>query len=138
MRYLRVEPGGELRPYDGERPFRAIVVVEESVSPVWRAIASKWLVDAGCLYLVAWGRECSLWDDSVDRANLEAFDFGEIPDRKLVMTTWHEREPLREVFRFAKNHALPADSSVKIAETLILHVSRVDREQEYARLYAAA
>jgi hypothetical protein len=54
------------------------------------------------------------------------------------MTTWHEHEPLKDVFWFAKNSAFVADSSVEVAETLIFHVSRVDRRQEYAQLYAAA
>jgi hypothetical protein len=94
-----------LKPYDGARPFRAVVVVEEPVSAEWRAVASRWLVDADCLYMMAWGHECSLWDDSVDFANLEVFNFGEVPDRNFVM---------------------------------IFHVSRVDRRQEYAQLYAAA
>ena len=138
MRYLRVEPGSSLSPYDGGRPFRAIVVVQESVSPDWRALVSKWLVDVDCLYVMAWGHDCSLWNDSVDWANLEAFDFGEIPERHFVMTTWHESEPLQAVFWFAKNAAFTADPSIEIAETLVLHVSRVDREAEYANLYAAA
>jgi len=138
MRYLRVEPGAALNPYDGARPFRAVVVVEEVVSPEWRAVVSKWLVDADCLYMLAWGRECSLWDDSVDLANLQAFDFGEIPDRHFVMTTWHERESLSEVFEFEKRLALPADPTVTVAETLIFHVSRTNKGEELATLYAAA
>jgi hypothetical protein len=138
MRYMRVEPGNGLKPYDGARPFRAVVVVEEAVSPEWRAAASKWLVDSDCLYMMAWGQECSLWDDSVDLANIAAFNFGEIPERHFVMTTWHEHEPLEEVFWFAKNLAFTAGSRVEIADTVILHVSRVDREEEYATLYAAA
>ena len=138
MRYLRVEPGAALNPYDGARPFRAVVVVEEVVSPEWRAAVSKWLVDADCLYMLAWGRECSLWDDSVDLANLQAFDFGEIPDRHFVMTTWHERESLSEVFEFEKRLALPADPTVVLSETLVLHVSRTNKGEEIATLYAAA
>src|SRR5262245_22351045 len=138
MRYVRVEPGSPLKPYDGARPFRAVVVVEEPVSAEWRDIASKGLVDADCLYMMALGHECAVWDNSVDLATLQVFDFGEIPDRHFIMTTWHEREPLEEVFCFAKNSAFASDASVEIAETLILHVSRVDREQEYAKLYAAA
>lgn len=99
---------------------------------------SKWLVDADCLYMMAWGHECSLWDDAVDLANIDKFGLGEIPDRHFVMTTWHDRESLKEVFWFAKNSAFVADSSIEIAETLILHISRIEREQEYAPLYAAA
>ena len=138
MRYLRVELLGSLRPYDGPRPFRAVVVLEESVSPEWRATISNWLVDADCLYMMSWGLECSLWNDSVDWANLKRFDYGEIPDRHFIMTTSHEHEQLEEVFWFAKNLARAADSSVEITETLILHVSHIDREPVYAKFYAAA
>jgi hypothetical protein len=136
MRYVRVEPNGSLEPYQGGRPFRAIVVVEEAVEPTWQSIASKWLVDSGCVYMLAWGRECSSWDTSVDLANLQAYDYGDIPDDGFVMTTWHEQEPLSEVFWFAKNCAFA--ETVEIVDTVVFHVSRVDRNEEYSQLYAAA
>jgi hypothetical protein len=113
-------------------------VVEEPVTVEWRALVSRWLVEADCLFMMAWGHECSLWDDSVDFANLERFDFGDVPDRHFVMTTWHEKESLNEVFWFAKHAAYVVDSSVEVAETVIFHVSRLDQHDEYARLYAAA
>ena len=53
--------------------------------------------------------------------SIAAFNFGEIPERHFVMTTWHEHEPLEEVFWFAKNSASTASSSVEIADTVILH-----------------
>jgi hypothetical protein len=136
MRYLRVEPNEALKPYDGGRPFRAIVVVEDAVEPEWQSVASKWLVDSGCVYMLAWGQRCSSWDTSVDLANLAAFDYGQIPEDRFVMTTWHEDEPLSEVFWFAKNCAFAA--TVEIVDTLVFHVSRSDRSKEYAHLYAAA
>ena len=136
MRYLRVEPDSALEPYEGGRPFRAIVVVEDVVEPAWQSTASNWLVNSGCVYMLAWGRECSSWDTSVDLANLQAFDYGDIPDDHFVMTTWHEHESLSEVFWFAKNCAFAA--TVEIVDTLLFHVSRRDRKQEYAQLFAAA
>jgi hypothetical protein len=138
MRYLRVQPNGELKAYDGPRPFRAVVIVEEPVSPEWQFAASKWLVEAGCLYMLAWGRDCSSWDDSVDLANLQAFDFGDIPPNEFVMTTWHEEDSLAEVFQFAKQHATPMSPEVAIVDTLIFHVGSIDRGREYAELFAAA
>jgi hypothetical protein len=136
MRYLRVEPNGALAPYAGERPFRAVVVAEEAVSPEWQALASKWLVASGCLYMLAWGRECSSWDDSVALANSQAFDYGDIPDDAFVMTTWHDKESLREVFWFAKSSAFV--ETVEIVETVVFHVSHRDRSTEYAELFAAS
>jgi hypothetical protein len=138
MRYLRVEPDGELAPYDGARPFRAVVVVDAEVSPEWQFAASKWLVRSGCLYMLAWGRDCSSWDDSVDTASVVLADAGEAPESELVMTTWHEHEPLSEVFEFAKSLAFAADPKVTLVETVVFHVSSVDRGEEYRELYAAA
>jgi hypothetical protein len=136
MRYLRVNPNGSLEQYDGGRPFRAIVVVEDTVQPEWQSVASKWFVDSGCLYMLAWGQDCSSWDTSVDLANLQAFDYGQIPGDRFVMTTWHEHEPLSEMFWFAKNCAVAA--TVEIVDTLVFHVSRTGRKKEYAHLYTVA
>ncbi len=138
MRYLRVAPESELAPYDGARPFRAVVVVEAEVSPAWQFAASKWLVSSGCLYMLAWGRDCLSWDDSVDIASVVLAEAGERPESELVMTTWHEHESLSEVFDFAKRFAVAADPRVRIVETLAFHVSAVDRGGEYRELYAAA
>jgi hypothetical protein len=131
MRYLRVEPEGKLAPYDGVRPFRAVVVVEAAVSPEWQLAASKWLVRSGCLYMLAWGRQCSSCDDSVDIASIALAEAGEVSASELVMTTWHQNELLSEVFEFAKGSAVAADPQVAIAETLVFHVSSVDRSKEY-------
>jgi hypothetical protein len=138
VQYLRVGPNEKLTAYDGPRPFRAVVVVEDSVTPEWRMAASRWLVASGCLYMLAWGVDCSSWDDSVELANREIFDFGDIPDEAFVMTTWHEDESLADVFEFAKQLALPASGNVEIEETLVLHVSPIDRRREYEELFASA
>jgi len=138
VRYLRIEPNATLSAYDGRQPFRAVVVLEADVTAEWRMAASRWLVESGCLYMLAWGVDCSRWNDSVDLANLEAFDFGDIPDEAFVMTTWHQDEPLSDVFEFAKRFALPASENVAIEETLVFHVSAIDRGREYEELFAAA
>jgi hypothetical protein len=69
---------------------------------------------------------------------LQAFDFGDIPDQEHVMTTWHDGDSLDEVFQFAKQRANPMSPDIAIVETLIFHVSSVDRGGEYAELFAAA
>jgi len=138
MRYLRLEPNGPLPLYDGPRPFAAIVAIEAEVTSEWQWKVSKWLVESGCLYMLAWGRDCSSWDDSVDYANLEAFSYEDIPDEYFVMTTWHERDSLSDVFEFAKTCANPASDNVELKETVILHISTVDKRHEYKLLYDAA
>ena len=115
------------------KPFKAIVVVEDRSSPEWQAQASRWLVDSGCLYMMAWGEDCSSWDDSVDLANLEGFDFGDIPDDEFVMTTWHKNEPLREVFWFAK--VVADHPAVKLDNILILHICADDKRAKFDILF---
>jgi hypothetical protein len=71
--------------------------------------------------MMAWGLECSSWDDSVDISNLKLFDYGEIPDDQFVMTTWHTDEPLSEVFWYSKNTAL--HPTIEIERTLLVHIA---------------
>lgn len=136
IKYLQLKPGSELPDVSDLRPFRTIVVIDEEVTPAWQAKVSVWLVESGCLYVVAWGKECSAWDDAVDMANMRAFDYSGIPDDRFVMTTWHDKEPLIDVFWFSKHHAL--HSTVELAHTLVLHVSSQNREQEFLLDYAKA
>ncbi len=83
--------------------------------------------------MMAWGEDCASWDDSVDLANLEGFDFGEIPDDEFVMTTWHENEPLRQVFWFAKEVA--NHPAVKLDNFLILHIGADDKRAKFDLLF---
>jgi hypothetical protein len=38
-----------------------------------------------CRYMLAWGNECGTWHGSVDEANLERYDYEDMPDEELVM-----------------------------------------------------
>ena len=86
-------PAGKQPPELPAALSRVIVIVEDEVTDEWRDHISEWIVRLGCLYMMAWGKDCSKWDDSVDFANLEQHDFGDIPDNNFVMTTWHEADP---------------------------------------------
>lgn len=113
-----------------------VVVVDVDVSNEWRNSISDWIVDCGCLYMLAWGVDCSAWDDSVDWANIGRFDFENISAEQSVMTTWHEDEPLDEVFRFSKelaNHA-----SIPLDHTVILHISETSQQDKILKLYESA
>lgn len=118
-----------------ESPSRVVVIVEAPVTPTWQHAVSRWLVEGGCLYMMAWGLDCSSWDDSVDMANLEMFDFEPIPEERFVMTTWHEEDPLQEVFWYAKN--LAHHPMVEVESTVLLHISAQPREAELLAAYAA-
>ena len=134
--YVHLLPGAEPPERVVSAPFRAVVVAEEVVSPEWRAMVSAWLVKTGCLYMSAWGTDCSAWDTSVDIANIQAHGYEEIPEDKFVMTTWHENEVLAEALWFAKNNA--HHPSVAIQNTLLVHVSQVERENELLASFTEA
>ena len=125
--YLHL-PAGHIPPSLEEyRPFKAVLVIEQPVAAEWQALVSKWLVQSGCLYMMAWGHDCSSWDDSVDYANLSAFNFEEIPGDAFVMTTWHAEEPLREALWFAAHNAF--HPTMPLNHTVIVHISQ-DRKAE--------
>lgn len=134
--YLQIRPGGELPDISRLSPFIAVLAVDEIVDEMWRWEVSRWLVGAGCRYLLAWGKHCESWAESVDDANLEAFDYEDIPADKLVMTTWHEDEELEEVFWFAKNRA--RHPGLVLGTTIVLHVTQVGKREAIETLYASA
>lgn len=82
---------------------------------------------------MAWGVECSTWDDSIDLANIQEFDYEDIPEDKFVFTTWHEDEPLKEVYWFSKNNAL--HPKVDLKNTVIVHVSNNNKEKAFLAEY---
>jgi hypothetical protein len=86
--------------------------------------------------MMAWGADSSAWDDSVDRANLAVFNYGEIPDARFVMTTWHDDEPLSETFWFAEHAAW--HPVVPLDETVIVHVGASAREAVLLQAYEDA
>ena len=130
--YQPIAEAGPLPDGVVSAPFKCVVVIESEVSLARQSEISCWLVEAGCLYMMAWGPGCSSWDDSVDWANLEKFDFNEVPDEKFVLTTWHESEPLQEVFEFSKFSAM--HPTAEMQDTLILHINGKDKAQEFTRM----
>ena len=117
-------------------PFRALIVSEVKVAQEWRNGIAEWLLDSGCLYVVAWGAECEDWHDTVDWTNLERFDFGDVPDDKFVMTTWHPDDPLSEAMWFAGQCAFHPD--IELGETVILHIASEARKAEMMDAYLAS
>jgi hypothetical protein len=134
--YIHLEPSGPLPDLAHLSPFRAMVVVEAFVTAAWQDAASSWLVQSGCLYMMAWGQHCSSWDDSVDMANLEHFEFGDIPEDRSVMTTWHTDEPLSEAMSFCKRHA--THPTVSLSHTVLLHIAECSDAERLLKEYAEA
>ncbi len=126
IKYINIYPEDALPNISEYYPFKAIVIIEEQITQKWQMEVSRWLVNEGCLYMMAWGHKCSSWDDSVDMANLENFDFKKVPDDKFVMTTWHEDEPLKEVFWYSKFNAFHPTKDIENA--LLIHISKENKE----------
>ena len=136
MTYIQLQPESALPDISRLAPFRCVVVVEDVPTSDWQTKVSCWLVRSGCLYMMAWGNGCSSWDDSVDMANLAEFNYEAIPEDRFVMTTWHKDDSMSEVFWFSKNCAHHAD--VDIQNTVILHISAVNRESDFRKAYEGA
>ena len=85
--------------------------------------------------MMAWGRKCSDWDTSVDLANLAKFDYGEIPDDNVVVTTWHPNESLKETFWFSERCDHP---SLRLERTYVVHIAPESRATELLKTFRAA
>lgn len=134
--YLHLS-GGEFPPIlEGFYPYRSIVVIEEKVTTEWQYDVSEWLVESGCRYMLAVGDSSSEWDDSVDVVNLEQYDYGEMPDDALVVTSWHENETFAEVAALAKNSV--SHTGLEIENTLLLHISAKEAEYSLLKQYENA
>ena len=124
--YIHLKQSSELPDISSLAPFKCVVVIEDTIQPERRTEISEWLVKSGCLYMMAWGPDSSTWDDSVDQANLDVVGYQEIPESKFVMTTWHDNEPLSEVFWFCKRGAI--HPAVELETVLLLHLSNESRQ----------
>ena len=135
IKYIQVKPNSEPPNISTLKPFRAVVISEENVSSTWQVKISDWLINSGCLYMLAWGVSCSAWDDSVDLSNLKKFNFEDIPEEELAVTTWHENESIKDVFWCAKNNAYHPVANIR--NTLLIHVSNSNNEQELLNEYTS-
>ena len=116
--------------------FKCLILIERDVSGDYRDEVSKALVEAGCLHTLAWGIDCSAWDDSVDWAFLEFHDVNDCPEDQFVMTTWHTDETLEEIVEFAKHCTEYSD--VRLDDILILDFADQERGEFIEKLYLAA
>lgn len=134
--YFHVPPGSQPPPIGESGPFKAVLVLEQSVADDWRDLVSEWLVRSGCLYMMAWGVECSSWDDSVDWANHTVTGVDDIPDDQFAMTTWHDNEPLADTFWFAGFAA--HHPTVALEQIAIIDIGPANRKAEMMHAYAVA
>jgi hypothetical protein len=128
-------PAGSILPAVRPAPRRVIVLIEQGVTEDWRDEVSDWIVRSGCLYMMAWGQDCSSWDDSVDYATLRKFDFSEVPDDEFVMTTWHSDDTLDDVFEYDLLCAF--HPTIELPLVSILHIASSANRDNILERYEA-
>lgn len=133
FRYLFVPADTHFLIPTDMKKFKCLILIEREVSREFQWEVSKALVEAGCLFSLAWGIDCTSWDDSVDCAFLEHYDYGEYPEDKFVMTTWHENQTLEETVEFAKT--CTDYSEVTLDEILVLDFGTQERAGLIKKLY---
>lgn len=126
-----VPPGMAIEP-----GFKAILIIDEETPEEWQASVGAWLVRSGCLYLMAWGKQCDAWEEAVDAANLKEHGFGEIPEERFVMTTSHKKEALQDVFWYSKHVAF--HPIVELQRTVLVHISSNNQSQALLKAYSEA
>ncbi|MFZ6759879.1 DUF7684 family protein [Undibacterium sp. Ji50W] len=136
VQYLRINPNADLPELAPSPPFKVIVLADHVVTPEWQDKVSNHLVDAGCLYMMAWGVDCSSWDDAFDMVNVMKFIDQGIPEDKFLMTTWHDDETIEEVFHFCKFSA--QHPTVELDRVLIFHISQQDASGDLISRYEMA
>ncbi len=136
--YLHASPGIGLPEWAHRRPFNAVVVATCAVSDYWQDHVSDWLVKSGCMYMMAWGVNCSVWDDTVDHATRKFYDPREIPDEGFVLTTWHTDDPLEHVFWYAQTLGKWGYDEQEFDLTLILDIGHKERGAELLAQFAQA
>jgi hypothetical protein len=136
VNYLHLLPDGPLPQLMDSAPFLAITIADEEVAQMWQWEASRWLAEAGCRVLLAWGKDADAWAEAVQEAGQEAFDYEDIPQEQLVVATAHEDDDLDEVFWFARHRA--AHPACTLNKTLILHVAAAPRREQLEAAWSAA
>lgn len=69
------------------------------------------LVSQGLIYFCSWGKNCELVHDAVDVCRDEGQY--ELPSGEFVlMTTWHDDEPLEEAFWYFSTLATPTEEEL--------------------------
>lgn len=138
VNYLHLVPDGALPHMMDTSPFLAIVIADEDVSQMWQWEASRWLVEAGCRVLLAWGKDAEAWAEAVRDAGEEAFNYEDIPDDRLVVATAHpeDDEDMEEVFWFARHRA--SHPACTLNRTVIVHVATHPRREALEAAWAGA
>ena len=134
--YLRLPENGALPTLPNVGQLGVAIVADIPVSNSRQNEIANWLYSSGCRYASTWGVDCSIWHDAMDWAEIAVWP-NDVPDNKFMMTTWHEDEPLDEMFWFIGNAARTYDDKA-LDHILILNIGDTDRDLELRTKFAKA
>lgn len=108
-----------------KEPYIVVIAIHNNnVSNDWRNKCSDWIVKSEqCYWALAWGHECSIWDDALDYSYLEFCNY-DLPDDDdyTLMTTWHEDQTLEEVIEFAESIPVDTLPQQAIYQIIVLNI----------------
>ncbi|MGZ3183265.1 MAG: DUF7684 family protein [Telluria sp.] len=136
LRYLHLRPDGHIPAPEALPPFKAIVIAEEEVSPLWQWELCRWLVACGVRYALCHGVACEAWRAAIEDAADEAQEYDAVAPEQAVVTTAHEDEDLDEVFWLARHKV--AHPALRQEMTLLLHVADAGRQDALEAQFCAA
>lgn len=106
-------------------PYMVVLAIHtNNVSNDWRNQCSDWIIKSQqCYWALAWGHECSIWDDALDWSYLEFCNY-DLPedDSYNFMTTWHENQTLDEVIEFAESVAVNTLPQQNLYQIIVLNI----------------
>jgi len=137
MNYIQITSSTDLSELNKFRPYKCVIIADKIVPKNTQWKISESLVNTGCYYMMAWGENCSSWDDSVDEVNIMKFiDLESIPNKEFVYTSWHHNEDLEEVFWFCKNCANHKQHSDM--NTILIHIGSTQSKEQIINTYNKA
>lgn len=128
-RYTRISENDPLPDISDLSPFKAILIVEDKPSAAWQTSVCEWLINHGCHYILAWGKDCYSWHKRIESIKSIYREYGNVSDRDSTITTWHDDWTLEQVFHYAKfasNHP-----TVNLSNILLVHLSSDDKESSF-------
>ena len=135
MQYVQIMPAGDL-PGVVQSPCKVVLIVEAEIAADRRATICHWLLESGCLFLMAWGHDCADWAATMEQVNRAAHTTEEIPDDQLIITTAHADESLEQVFWFAKYTAMHPCASLE--SIVLVHLAGQSAEKDLVNILQRA
>ena len=86
---------------------------------------AKSLLEKGAVYVCVWGKGCSRFHDIIDLVGVDMKISGSpCPAQRdgVLMTTWHEKDPLDEALWFLLSCAWPTDDKLTSCSTIAITI----------------